>query len=121
MRVTTATARQSDFALRSEENSIQTPNGISSLLTALHSIFICDILVLPFLTIINYYVTGKENSPVASEPCNVPSPQSVAKKCSPNTVQGNSALHDEFPGFSNPNDVKQTGRQCYDVSVPIVH
>ncbi|KAG8501907.1 hypothetical protein CXB51_004567 [Gossypium anomalum] len=77
VRATTATARQSDFALRSDENSIQTPNG-------------------------------KENSPAASEPCNVPSPQSAAKKYSPNTVQGNSALHDEFPGFSNPNDVKQT-------------
>ncbi|PPD86151.1 hypothetical protein GOBAR_DD16910 [Gossypium barbadense] len=77
VRATTATARQSDFALRSEENCIQTPNG-------------------------------KENSPAASEPCNVPSPQSDAKKYSPNTVQGNSAPHDEFPGFSNPNDVKQT-------------
>ncbi|KAK5834694.1 hypothetical protein PVK06_010370 [Gossypium arboreum] len=77
VRATTATARQSDFALRSDENSIQTPNG-------------------------------KENSPAASEPCTVPSPQSDAKKYSPNTVQGNSALHDEFPGFSNPNDVKQT-------------
>nr|KJB74786.1 hypothetical protein B456_012G007600 [Gossypium raimondii]KJB74787.1 hypothetical protein B456_012G007600 [Gossypium raimondii] len=83
VRATTATARQSDFALRSEENCIQTPNG-------------------------------KENSPAASEPCNVPSPQSDAKKYSPNTVQGNSALHDEFPGFSNPNDVKQTGNLALD-------
>ncbi|MFQ6647321.1 hypothetical protein Gotur_021232 [Gossypium turneri] len=86
VRATTATARQSDFALRSDENSIQTPNG-------------------------------KENSPAASEPCNVPSPQSDAKKYSPNTVQGNSALHalhDEFPGFSNPNDVKQTGNLALD-------
>ncbi|MFQ6659842.1 hypothetical protein Gotur_028579 [Gossypium turneri] len=82
VRATTATARQSDFAL-SEENCIQTPNG-------------------------------KENSPAASEPCNVPSPQGDAKKYSPNTVQGNSALHDEFPGFSNPNDVKQTGNLALD-------
>ncbi|KHG09272.1 tsuA [Gossypium arboreum] len=83
VRATTATARQSDFALRSDENSIQTPNG-------------------------------KENSPAASEPCTVPSPQSDAKKYSTNTVQGNSALHDEFPGFSNPNDVKQTGNLALD-------
>ncbi|KHG24620.1 Serine/threonine-protein kinase 36 [Gossypium arboreum] len=83
VRATTATSRQSDFALRSEENCIQTPNG-------------------------------KENSPAASKPCNVPSPQSDAKKYSPNTVQGNSALHDEFPGFSNPNDVKQTGNVALD-------
>ncbi|KAB2085921.1 hypothetical protein ES319_A05G429500v1 [Gossypium barbadense] len=44
-------------------------------------------------------------------------PQSDAKKYSPNTVQGNSALHalhDEFPGFSNPNDVKQTGNLALD-------
>ncbi|KAB2085927.1 hypothetical protein ES319_A05G429800v1 [Gossypium barbadense] len=83
VRATTATSRQSDFALRSEENCIQTPNG-------------------------------KENSPAASKPCNVPSPLSDAKKYSPNTVQGNSALHDEFPGFSNPNDVKQTGNLALD-------
>ncbi|XVF23480.1 hypothetical protein REPUB_Repub13aG0042300 [Reevesia pubescens] len=83
VRATTTTARQSDFALRGEENNIQTPNV-------------------------------KGNSPAASETCNAPSLQSDAQQYSPNTVQGNSVLHEEFPGFSNPNDVKQTGNLALD-------
>ncbi|XVE99200.1 hypothetical protein REPUB_Repub03eG0176600 [Reevesia pubescens] len=57
---------------------------------------------------------GKGNSPAASETCNAPSLQSDAQQYSPNTVQGNSVLHEEFPGFSNPNDVKQTGNLALD-------
>ncbi|XP_039047016.1 serine/threonine-protein kinase TIO-like [Hibiscus syriacus] len=52
---------------------------------------------------------GKENSPAPSETCNVPSLQSNGKQNSPNKVQGNSVLNEEFPGFSNPKDAKQTG------------
>lgn len=55
-------------------------------------------------------VIGKGNSPASSETCNAPSPQNDDQQHSPETVQGNSALHEEFPGFSSPNDVKQTGR-----------
>ena len=58
----------------------------------------------------NYSVIGKGNSPAASETCNAPSLQSDAQQYSPDTVQGNSILHEEFPGFSNPNNDKQTGR-----------
>lgn len=65
----------------------------------------------------NYLIIGQGNSPAASETCNAPSlhsdAHSDAQKYSPNTVQGNSVLHEEFPGFSNPNDIKQSGRQCY--------
>ncbi|KAK8498148.1 hypothetical protein V6N12_066978 [Hibiscus sabdariffa] len=57
---------------------------------------------------------GKENLPVASETCNVPSLRSNAQQNSPNTVQGNSVLNEEFPGFSNPSDVKQTGNLALD-------
>ncbi|OMO87265.1 hypothetical protein CCACVL1_09160 [Corchorus capsularis] len=56
---------------------------------------------------------GKGNSP-ASDACNSPGLQSDAQQHSPNTVQGNSVLHEEFPGFSNPNDVKQSGNQALD-------
>ncbi|XWS75232.1 hypothetical protein CRYUN_Cryun01aG0068000 [Craigia yunnanensis] len=83
VRATTTTARQSDVALRGEENNIQTPNG-------------------------------KGNSPACSETCNAPSLQSDVQQYSPDTVRGNSVLHEEFPGFSNPNDVKQTGNQALD-------
>ncbi|XP_022765493.1 serine/threonine-protein kinase TIO [Durio zibethinus] len=57
---------------------------------------------------------GKGNSPAASETCNAPSLQSDAQQHNPNTVQGNSVLNEEFPGFSNPNDVKQTGNSVLD-------
>ncbi|XWS08043.1 hypothetical protein CRYUN_Cryun41cG0043600 [Craigia yunnanensis] len=57
---------------------------------------------------------GKGNSPAASETCKAPSLQSDAQQYSPDTVQGNSILHEEFPGFSNPNNVKQTGNQALD-------
>ncbi|KAK6228315.1 HEAT repeat - like 1 [Theobroma cacao] len=57
---------------------------------------------------------GQGNSPAASETCNAPSLHSDAQKYSPNTVQGNSVLHEEFPGFSNPNDIKQSGNQALD-------
>ncbi|PPD86154.1 hypothetical protein GOBAR_DD16913 [Gossypium barbadense] len=60
VRATTATARQSDFALRSDENSIQTPNG-------------------------------KENSPAASEPCNVPSLRVMLKNIV--LIQSREILH----------------------------
>ncbi|GMI78798.1 TWO IN ONE, FUSED [Hibiscus trionum] len=57
---------------------------------------------------------GKENSPAASETCKVPSLQSDAQQNRPNTVQGNSVLNEEFPGFSNTSDVKQTGNLALD-------
>ncbi|XWS66244.1 hypothetical protein CRYUN_Cryun05aG0183100 [Craigia yunnanensis] len=58
---------------------------------------------------------GEENNiQTPNGTCNAPSLQSEAQQYSPNTVQANSVLHEEFPGFSNPNDVKQTGNEALD-------
>ncbi|XVE68757.1 hypothetical protein DITRI_Ditri09bG0095100 [Diplodiscus trichospermus] len=56
---------------------------------------------------------GKGNSPAAPETRNTPSLQIDAQQYSPDTVQGNSVLHEEFPGFSNPSD-KLTGNHTLD-------
>ncbi|XVF75639.1 hypothetical protein PTKIN_Ptkin13bG0203400 [Pterospermum kingtungense] len=59
-------------------------------------------------------LTGEENNiQTPNGTCNAPSLQSEVQQYSPNTVQQNSELHVEFPGFSNPNDI-QTGNHALD-------
>lgn len=69
----------------------------------------CFILLVLFLIVTDYDVTGKINSPSPSENSNGPTIQNDAQLNVPNTTTGNSSPQ-AFPGFAEPNDVKEPGR-----------
>lgn len=56
------------------------------------------------------YVKGIKNSPDCSENSKGLSKDKNAQLYVPNSNIGVSSLHEEFPGFASPNDVKQSGR-----------
>ena len=60
-------------------------------------------------SITTYLRVGGGNSDAAFENCNATKVDS--KQGSPKAPAGSSPLHEEFPGFASPNEVKQTGRQ----------
>ncbi|KAF3432681.1 hypothetical protein FNV43_RR23783 [Rhamnella rubrinervis] len=58
--------------------------------------------------------TGKFNSPAPPKKGNGMTFQNDGQLNIPNNTAGNSSPHEEFPGFSSPNDVKQSGCQALD-------
>nr|XP_024927877.1 serine/threonine-protein kinase TIO isoform X2 [Ziziphus jujuba var. spinosa] len=61
-----------------------------------------------------YKTNGKFNSPAPSGKSNGLTFQNDAQLNVPNSTTGNSSPCEEFPGFSSPNDVKQSGCQTLD-------
>ncbi|XP_050212738.1 serine/threonine-protein kinase TIO [Mercurialis annua] len=91
MRAATIAARGCDAAWRGEANNIQAPSGL-----------------------VDSSPEGKSNPVSAPDNCNTPKLHSDSKLYSPNAATGNPSPCEDFPGFTSPSDVKQSGCQALD-------
>lgn len=116
VRAATAASRGCDAAWRGEGNIIEASAGstIPSLESKGFALCFRHVNSSGFDCL--YDVVGRSDSPAAFENNSPSKIQAGAQSCSPNSATVNASPHEEFPGFSSPKDVNQSGTLCYNIT-----
>lgn len=115
LRSATAAERGCVAAWRGEGNKIQTSAGLAVSSPGNMLFRSSNVLFFVFfqLSLTTYHVIGKVNSPASSENNSGISFQNDAQSNIPDSKAVNSSPNEEFPGFANPDEVKQSGIRSF--------